>query len=250
MTSLPGSESTIETRSLVKSFEGVRALDELSLTVPRTGVTGIIGPNGSGKSTLVNVLTGLLPIDGGLVVIGGEALTVVHPYENHRRGLTRTFQDIRLFEQMTVLDNLLVALSARPVYLSLLTSIRRSERERAHELLALVGLAEKRDAFAEELSYGQRKLLELARALAMGARTYLFDEPFAGLFPQMVDQVRGVLVGLRDQQRCVVLIDHNMTEIRSLCDLVIVLDSGELLGVGVPEDVLERGEVIEAYVGR
>ena len=242
-------EIAIQTQGLLKQFASVRAINYLSIALPKEGVTSIVGPNGSGKSTLINILSGTLPIDDGLVIIDGLSLKAILPYDSPNHGVTRTFQEVRLFDQMTVLDNLLVILTKRGVFGSLFEQNRSSYENRAKELLDSVGLWEKRRDMAENLSYGQRKLLEVSRALAMDVKIYLLDEPFAGLFPAMLEQVRGLLVELRQQRKTIIFIEHNMDLIRQLSDYTFVLDSGELLAEGEVRDVLARPEVIQAYLG-
>jgi branched-chain amino acid transport system ATP-binding protein len=239
----------LETQGLVKQFASVKAINHLSISIPEKGITSIIGPNGSGKSTLINCLSGTLPIDGGIVIIQGASLRAILPHHNPSHGVTRTFQEVRLFNQMTVLDNILVVLTERGVLKSLFERSSSAHQDRAKELLESVGLWEKRKDQVENLSYGQRKLLEVSRALAMNVNIYLFDEPFAGLFPAMLERVSQMLEGLKDQGKSIIFIEHNMDLIRRLSDYTFVLDSGELLAEGPVNEVLERPEVIEAYLG-
>ncbi len=245
----PSHEIAIQTQALLKQFASVRAINYLSISLPKEGITSIVGPNGSGKSTLINMLSGTLPIDEGLVIIDGVSLKTILPYDSPTLGITRTFQEVRLFNQMTVLDNLLVILTKRGVFGSLFEPNRSSYRDRAKQLLASVGLWDKRQDLAENLSYGQRKLLEVSRALAMDVKIYLFDEPFAGLFPAMLEQVKGLLEELKRQRKTIIFVEHNMDLIRQLSDYTFVLDSGELLAEGEVQEVLARPEVIEAYLG-
>ena len=212
-------------------------------------MTSIVGPNGSGKSTLINLLSGTLPFDEGFVIIDAVSFRVVRPYESPSHGLTRTFQEIRLFDQMTVWDNILVTLTKRGVWASLLERTSPSQRRRVQGILESVGLWERRQALALNLSYGQRKLLEVGRALGMDVKIFLFDEPFAGLFPVMLERVKALLAELKEQGRTVVFVTHNMDIVRELSDHIVVLDSGTLLAEGDVEEVLSRPEVIEAYLG-
>jgi branched-chain amino acid transport system ATP-binding protein len=239
----------IQTEGISKHFGAVRAIDELSMAIRPGVTTSVVGPNGSGKSTLVNVLSGVLPLDGGLIVVDGARLRVVRAHEISRRGLTRTFQEVRLFDQVSVLDNILLVLTERRLLPSLLERRNRELNRRARDVLESVGMWEKRDALAGELSYGQRKLIEVGRALAMGVQIYLFDEPFAGLFPQMVERVKAILRRMRAEGRTIVFISHNMEIVRELSDRIIVLESGTLLAEGQVEPVLASPEVIEAYLG-
>ena len=239
----------IQTQGVTKQFSGVKALDDLSLTIPIFGMTSIVGPNGSGKSTLVNLLTGVLPYDDGIVMIETNAFKVIHAHETPDHGITRTFQEVRLFDQMTVWDNMMVVLTNRKLFGSLFERSKASHREKAEQILKQVGMWDKRDSLAGELSYGQRKLLEIGRAMALDVQVYILDEPFAGLFPQMLERVKDLLRDMRASGRTVVFISHNMDIVRELSDHIIVLESGELLLSGEVEDILSRPEVIKAYLG-
>ena len=244
-----GGETALETKEISKSFGAVRAVDELSISIPRRGMTSIVGPNGSGKSTLVNLLSGTLPLDGGMVIIDGTGLRVVRAHETPEHGVTRTFQEVRLFDQISVLDNIIVVLTRRKVFPSLFERNGAGHREKARAILENVGMWEKRDSLAMELSYGQRKLLEIGRAMAMDVSTYLFDEPFAGLFPQMLERVKDIMKLMRERGYTIIFISHNMDIVRELTDHLIVLDSGRLLTQGDVEEVLSSDEVIQAYLG-
>ena len=245
----PGESFALETVEISKHFGAVRAVDELTISIPRTGMTSIVGPNGSGKSTLVNLLSGTLPLDGGLVIIDGVSLKVVKAHEMLGHGLTRTFQEVRLFDQISVWDNIMVILTERRLFPALMERTKPSHKEKAQRVLQNVGLWEKRHSVAAELSYGQRKLLEIGRAIALDVNTYLFDEPFAGLFPQMLEKVKDIMKQVRDQGHTIIFVSHSMDIVRELSDHVIVLDSGRLLTEGEVADVLSRPEVIEAYLG-
>jgi len=246
----------LSTKNLSKHFDGVHAVNRLSISFEVGKITGIIGPNGSGKSTLINVLTGMMPADAGeIIVAGAETLKKMKAYEVPVFGITRTFQDVKLFEQMPVLDNILVVLTERSVWKSLFEKHSKIHLEKAEEVLKKVGLWEKKSELAKNLSYGQRKLLEIARILAMihsgvgDINIIFFDEPFAGLFPEMIKTVTNVMKELREQGKAVILVEHNMDLIRELSDHIYVLDSGELLAEGKPVEVLARKDVVEAYLG-
>ena len=247
---------TLSIKSLTKRFDGVCAVNKLSISFESGKITGIIGPNGSGKSTLINMLTGMLPVDAGEIIVSeAETLKMMKAYEAASLGITRTFQNVRLFEQMPVLDNILVVLTERSIWKSLFEKHSKIHLEKAEEVLKKVGLWEKRNELAKSLSYGQRKLLEIARILAMAhsgvgdISVIFFDEPFAGLFPEMIKTVTSVMKELRDQGKAVILVEHNMDLIRELSDHIYVLDSGELLAEGKPAEVLARKDVVEAYLG-
>ena len=239
----------IETKGISKHFGAVRAVDELSISIPRFGITSIVGPNGSGKSTLINLLSGVLPLDGGIVVIDGVGLRVVKAHETPEHGITRSFQEVRLFDQISVWDNIMVALTERRLFPSMVERSKSGHREKTEEILKAVGMWEKRDSLAMDLSYGQRKLMEIGRAMAMEVEIFLFDEPFAGLFPQMLERVKGIMKGMRDEGHALIFISHNMDIVREMADHIIVLDGGKLLTYGEVNEVLNREEVIRAYLG-
>ncbi len=240
----------IQTKGMVKEFGGVRAIDKLSISLSKGKITGIIGPNGSGKTTLTNVLTGFHQMDGGTIVINGETEHGrLRSREVLELGITRTFQGVRLFEQLSVLDNVLVVVTKRSVWGALFERHQKFHYDQAKEVLERVGLWNKQGAKAAELSYGQRKLLEIARTLATKADIVLFDEPYAGLFPEMVKMVSGIMTELREEGKTIILIEHDMALIRQLCDRVVVMDAGKLLAEGTPHEVLADKRVIEAYLG-
>ena len=239
----------IETEEISKHFGAVKAVDELSISIPRFGITSIVGPNGSGKSTLINLLSGVLPLDGGIVVIDGVGLRVVKAHETPEHGITRSFQEVRLFDQVSVWDNIMVVLTQRRLFPSMFERTKSEYRDRTEEILKAVGMWEKRDSLAMDLSYGQRKLMEIGRAMAMEVDIFLFDEPFAGLFPQMLERVKAIMKGMRESGHSMIFISHNMDIVREMADHIIVLDGGKLLTKGEVNDVLNREEVISAYLG-
>ncbi len=239
----------LRTKEVSKHFGAVKAVDELSISIFREWITCIVGPNGSGKSSLINILSGILPIDRGLVIIDGAGLRVVKAHETPDHGITRTFQEVRLFDQISVWDNIMVVLTDRRLLPSLFERASPAQKEKAQSILQSVGMWEKRDSLAMDLSYGQRKLLEIGRALAMDVSIYLFDEPFAGLFPQMLERVKALLKDMREQGNTIIFVSHNMDIVRELSDHLFVLDSGTLLAVGEVDEVLSRPDVIDAYLG-
>ena len=241
---------------LSKSFDGVRALAGVALEFPSSGIVAIIGPNGAGKTTLVNVLTGFLRADSGRSFLGDQELTRLAPHKIARLGIGRTFQDLRLISLVSVLENVMLA---RPNQKGerLLPALFRFgvavEEKRNHEeamrLLRFVGLADKANELAGEHSYGQQKLLSPACCLATEARILLLDEPVAGVHPEMVEKILGLLSELRGQGKLVVFIEHDIAAVRQVADVVVVMDQGEVIAQGKPAEVLERPEIIEAYVG-
>lgn len=239
----------LETKQLVKSFDGVHAVDHLSINVEEGNITGLVGPNGSGKTTLINLLSGFSSHDLGAVFFSGTERRKILPWENQVYNITRTFQQIRLFDQMSVLDNILVILTERSPFRALFERHTKYHIKQAEDILKRVDLYEKRFHNAGDLSYGQRKLLEIGRVLAMNSIIILFDEPFAGLFPEVIKKIEAIIKELKQEGKTIVLVEHNMAIIRSLCDYVIVMDAGKLLADGHPEKVLSERIVLEAYLG-
>lgn len=242
-------QSIISTHTIKKYFGGVHAVDGVSLHFASGAITGLIGTNGSGKTTMINILSGFIPPDSGTITIMNEKVNRAMPHDMPSLGITRTFQSVHVFEQMTVMDNLLVVLTKRGVFTSMFDKHTDAHRYQVDQILEKLGLSHQRDNLASNLSYGQRKLLEIGRALLMNTQIYLFDEPYAGLFPEMVKIVTGILKELRHGGKTVILIEHNMAIIRELCDDVIVMDAGKVIATGNPDQVLSDQKVIEAYLG-
>ena len=240
----------LATKNLTKKFDGVKALDGATLSFESGKIIGLVGPNGSGKSTLINLLTGVLKSDGGEIGIDRVRLGRFFASDVATYGITRTFQEVRLFNQITVLDNLLLTLTERNVFAGLFEKHQAWHLEKAKELLEAVELWEKRNENAGNLSYGQRKLLEVLRAFAMDAKILFLDEPFAGLSPRMIPVVKKLIGELRAAGKTAVLVEHNLQLIRELCDHVFVLDSGVLIAEGRPEEVFARQKVVDAYIGK
>ena len=250
---------------LEKSFGGVKALQGIDLEIAPGEIFGLIGPNGSGKSTLVNVMTGFIKPDSGSVVLNGRELVHYGPARIRHRGLARTFQNLRLYDRMTVLDNVLIGLHLefakdRPVYFGWVGGMvgwpgsRRTERQArvtAMEALEAVGLADKADQIVGNLSYGEHKRLELARATAVPPAVLLLDEPTAGLSPGEAEELMGLFTRSisRTVDRCLLLIEHRLELVLGICDRVAVLDSGMKIADGTPEEISNNAEVMRVYVG-
>ncbi len=230
----------LEVLGVEKSFGGVRVLRDVSFQVPERSITGLIGPNGSGKSTLFDVVTGYQRADSGQVLYRGDNLIGLPPHEISRKGVIRTFQLTRIFPNLTVLENMLVCSRGR---------LDGETVGRASELLAFVRLESLAEREASGLSYGQQKLLELAQVLMLNPSVVLLDEPMAGVNPALIEQISRHVLSLREAGKTFLLVEHNLAVISSLCDQLVVVESGQMIAKGDPAQVLEHPAVREAFLG-
>jgi branched-chain amino acid transport system ATP-binding protein len=251
--------SLLEINGLSKQFGGLKAVSDFSVTVNEGEIVGLIGPNGAGKTTVFNLITGLVAPDSGAVVFRGKDVTGLAPHVVAKEGIARTFQNIRLFKNMSVLDNVRAAFHCRLGYSVLQAGLRRKAfldaendvEERALELLAQFGLGDSADRLAANLPYGSQRRLEMARALALGPKLLLLDEPAAGMNPNEIAALVDLIRRIRDEFGVtVLLIEHQMGLVMRLCERIVVMDFGQIIAEGLPGEIRTNPLVLEAYLGR
>jgi branched-chain amino acid transport system ATP-binding protein len=251
------SDSLLELTGVTRRFSGLTAVDGVDMAVRAGGIHAVIGPNGAGKTTLFNLISGVLPVSGGQIRLGGQDITALPAEKRAALGISRTFQNIRIFDTMTVLENVLTGMHVRQraslqAIVFRLPSFRAEERKavaRAREALELVGLADHADAPAGSLSYGDQRRLEIARAMAPQPRLLLLDEPAAGMNPAETEALALLVRKLRGLGITVLLVEHDMGFVMGLSDEVTVLNFGKRIFQGGPAEVRSAPVVVEAYLG-
>ncbi|QHI98182.1 ATP-binding cassette domain-containing protein [Xylophilus rhododendri] len=250
--------ANLELKNISRHFGGLKVLQDVNLKIPQGGIFGLIGPNGAGKTTVFNLITGLLPPTSGTISFDGRDLAGQKPYEITRGGIARTFQNIRLFKEMSLLENVMVGMHAQLRYgnwgLLATSGLFRSEekraRERARELLSWMKLDHKAEDTADNLSYGEQRKLELARALATEPRLLLLDEPVAGMNANEKTDLMREIEQISARGYTIFMIEHDMRFVMGLCQEIAVLNFGRIIAQGDADQIRNDPQVIEAYLGR
>lgn len=244
----------LKVKHLNKSFGGLKAVDNCSFNVKKNCITGLIGPNGAGKTTIFNLITGYLKPDSGTVHFKDEEITNIRPHKRARKGISRSFQSIRLFPTLSVLDNLMIAFKEDMQKLSHSFVPRKANQQKLKEkslkILKRLNLEDKINLNAQDLSFGQKKLLEIGRCMATESKIILLDEPAAGINPTMLKAVEKLLKELHEEGKTLFIIEHNMPFIMKMAEEIIVLDYGKELAVGTPKEIQNNKRVVEAYLGK
>ncbi len=250
--------SILKVDSITMQFGGVTAIDNLSFEVEKGTIYGLIGPNGAGKTTIFNIITGNLKPTKGKIYLEGKDITGTKPNKVVYKGVARTFQNIRLFKSMSVLDNILIGFDAKAKYTYFEAILRLPRyykyekiiKEEAKKLLDIFGLTQYENYFATELSYGMQRKVEIARALATNPKLLLLDEPAAGMNPKETDELADIIFKIKEEfDLTVLLIEHDMKFVNKMCDKLTVLDYGEKIFEGKPSDAIVDKKVIAAYLG-
>jgi branched-chain amino acid transport system ATP-binding protein len=247
----------LQVRKLSKAFDGLQAVKDLSLEALPGKITSLIGPNGAGKTTVFNMITGFLTPDMGDVRLNGNTISGLSPWQIARRGISRTFQNLRLFRKMTVQGNILLGIQRQQGegFLNALISFSShspahgASLKKVHELVEFVGLEQLSDELAENLSYGQQKLLSMACCLATEPTLLLLDEPVAGVQPEMIKKIENVLQSLvKNEGKTIFLIEHDIDFVLRVSDTIVVMDDGKKITEGVPDSIRSNSEILEAYL--
>ena len=247
----------LELVNLSKSFGGIKAVNNVNLVFESKTITGLIGPNGAGKTTIFNLISGLLKPDSGKIFFDNRDITNLKSYQRAQAGIGRLFQDVRVFNKMTCIENVLIAIPHQKGEKIIeiifdrkrLTQLERQNISKAEELLEFVGLIDKKNELAENLSFGQQKLLAIARLLAADAQLLLLDEPTSGVHPELINKILQLIKKLPERNKTIIFIEHNINVVLDIADWLYLLDEGNVVAFGLPYEVLEDKITKEVYLG-
>ena len=242
----------MEVKRIRRYFGGIRALDSVSLSIPAGKLTALIGPNGAGKTTLFNVIAGLMEADSGEILLEGKSIAHLATEERARLGIARTFQSVRLFKNLTVEDHFALALSqGDDDWGGMIENEKQQQeyRKQGKEIMQILGLEKQLTDKAADLSYGQRKLMDLGMALVRDPKLLMLDEPVAGVNPGLRKKIQSILKKLKKTKRTILLVEHDMEFVMDVADRVIVMDAGKIIAEGNPSQIRSNPKVLEAYLG-
>lgn len=244
----------LQIQAISKNFDGTQALKSCSFEIPKNKITALVGPNGAGKTTLFDIISGLIRADKGEIIFQGNNITYLPPYKISDLGIARTFQQIELFKNLTIQNHLLIAQDDRDSRMFFnvlgLNKIEKKKIEKIENILEKLELDRPLETIVTNLSYGQRKLLDLAIALLKPHQLLLLDEPVEGVSHKIREKIKDILRELKEKNETILIIEHDIDFVTKIADWIIVLDDGELLWQGKPEEIRQRPEIIEAYLGK
>jgi branched-chain amino acid transport system ATP-binding protein len=240
----------LETKNLYKSFGGIKAVQDASCEIESGKIVALIGPNGSGKTTLFNLITGLTYPNSGSIIFDNQDITTHDVYKRAKLGISRMFQQSRLFANLTVNENLLLALDQRNFNFFSRSYATKEQNEKIDKILGLFEIKQKLNSQTKELSFGQRRLVEIARTFLLPHKILLFDEPVAGVTPRLRDEITKFLISLRENGETTFIIEHDMNFVFNLVDEIIVMDAGKCIAKGSPKEIKENKDVKKAYLGQ
>lgn len=250
--------SILKINNISKQFDGIKALSEVTFDVPDGKVVALIGPNGAGKTTLFNIINGFIQPDCGDILFKDTNITKTPTHKISKLGISRSFQNIRLFPQLTVLENILLALNYGELENLFSAIVKRKSilyediknTKKALEYLEIVRMAHKKDSLSENLSHGQKRLVSIARSLALNPSLILLDEPMSGVFPDTISELKKIITSLADDGKTILFIEHNMKVVMDIADWIIVLNYGKKIAEDIPENIKNNQDVINAYLGK
>ena len=240
----------ITIKNLKKHFGGLKAVDDISIEIPKGKVTAIIGPNGSGKTTLFNLISGIIRKDSGSIYLDKKNISTKKDFDRSKLGISRTFQHVRLFKNLSIKEHFEVALEDDNNLIKKIFSLKEDNSKKIEKIMDFIGLDKKLDTKANDLSYGQRKLLDMGIGIIKKHEVLMLDEPVAGINPRLRRQIKNLIKLLRDNDETIIIIEHDMEFVMDMADKVICLDQGKIIFEGNARDAQQNKKVMEAYLGK